>query len=96
MYLENVAIRESMYKEKPDDLEAARDVSKALIRMRDLDKQQGDLAKALEYSTQALTLRTTVMKQAKGLGDPAKCRSLKANGWWRASGMRKICEIWIA
>ena len=97
MYLENVAIRESMYKEKPDDLEAARDVSKALIRMRDLDKQQGDLAKALEYSTQALTLRTTVMKQAKGLGDSAKMSQFESE-WllasqWHAEDLRNLDRL---
>ena len=97
MYLENLKIRESMYKEKPDDLEAARDVSKALIRMRDLDKQQGDLAKALEYSTQALTLRTTVMKQAKGLGDPAKMSQFESE-WllasqWHAEDLRNLDRL---
>ena len=71
MYEESLRVREQILKEKPDDLDAARAVGLAVVRMRELSVEEGNLQENLNYSTQLVNLRSKNLKQAKG-GDTSK------------------------
>ena len=92
-YLQNIAVRENICKEKPSDINANRDLSKAIARLRDLAKEQGQLDIALKYSTEILALRTKLKNESKKT-DPKKIDTVEFE-WllavqWRAEDLRNM------
>ena len=95
-YLENIALREDICKEKPSDIDASRDLSRAIARLRDLAKEQGQLDTALKYSTDILALRTKLKNESKG-ADPKKMDTVEYEwllaGQWRAEDLRNMDRL---
>ena len=93
MYEESLRVREQILKEKPDDLDAARAVGLAVVRMRELSVEEGNLQENLNYSTQLVNLRSKNLKQAKG-GDTSKVEY----DWllaclWHAEDLRNVGRL---
>ena len=95
-YQENIALRQDICKEKPSDIDANRDLSKAIVRLRDLAKEQGQLDIALKYSTDILALRTKLKNESKG-ADPKKIDTVEFEwlvaGQWHAEDLRNMDRL---
>jgi len=95
-YQANIELRKDICKEKPSDIDANRDLSKAIVRLRDLAKEQGQLDVALKYSTDILTLRTKLKNESKG-ADPKKIDTVEFEwlvaGQWHAEDLRNMDRL---
>jgi hypothetical protein len=95
-YQENITLRQDICKDKPSDIDANRDLSRAIARVRDLVKEQGQLDTALKYSTDILTLRTKLKNESKG-ADPKKIDTVEYEwllaGYWHAEDLRNMDRL---
>ncbi len=93
MYEESLRAREQILKDNPDDLAAARAVGLAIVRMRELSIEEGNLEANLNYSTRLVNVRSKNLKQAKG-GDTSKVEY----DWllaclWHAEDLRNLDRL---
>ena len=95
-YMENMVLREDICKANPGDIDATRDVSKAMVRLRDLAKEEGQLDVALKYSTDILAMRTKLKNESKG-ADEKKIETLEYEwlvaGQWHAEDLRHMDRL---
>ena len=95
-YQANIELRQDICKDKPSDIDANRDLSKAIVRLRDLAKEQGQLDVALKYSTEILALRTKLKNESKG-ADPKKIDTVEFEwllaGQWHAEDLRHMDRL---
>ena len=95
-YQENITLRQDICKDKPSDIDANRDLSRAIARVRDLVKEQGQLDAALKYSTDILALRTKLKNESKG-ADPKKIDTVEYEwllaGYWHAEDLRNMDRL---
>ncbi len=95
-YMENMVLREDICKANPGDIDATRDMSKAMVRLRDLAKEQGQLDVALEYSTKILAMRTKLKNESKG-ADEKKIDTMEYEwlvaGQWHAEDLRNLDRL---
>ena len=95
-YMENMVLREDICKANPGDIDATRDVSKAMVRLRDLAKEEGQLDVALKYSTDILAMRTKLKNESKG-ADEKKIDTVEYEwlvaGQWHAEDLRHMDRL---
>lgn len=60
MYEESLRVREQILKDNPDDLDASRAVGLAIVRMRELSIEEGNLQANLNYSTKLVNVRSKI------------------------------------